>query len=128
MKGITMKRDLNLVREILNWAIDQEESSFASNPVIEGYSKEQVSYHVYLMAQANLVHAAIVDQISGDPEGVLVSITWHGHDFADAAKNNDLWMKAKNSLLKEGASFTFEYVKDWLRQHIHEIHQLQPFS
>lgn len=74
------------------------------------------------MAQANLVHASVFDPISGDPEGILViSITWDGHDFLDAAKDNDTWNKAKTLILKEGASFTFHYLKDWLEKNIPHI-------
>ncbi|WP_172592417.1 DUF2513 domain-containing protein [Nitrosomonas supralitoralis] len=51
-----MKRDLNLVRNILLCAIEQE-CEFFGNPEIEDYSSDQISYHINLMDQAGLVLA-----------------------------------------------------------------------
>lgn len=114
-----MKRDLNLVREILLWANEQKEFAFYANPVLKDYTDDQISYHVYLMEQAGLViahnHQTIHD--SG-PNKILFCVTWDGHDFADAAKNDALWKKAALTILKEGKGFTFDLVKEWLKANL----------
>jgi hypothetical protein len=46
---------------------------------------------------------------------VTKHMTWAGHDFLDAARDETLWNKAKVKFVKPGASFTFELVKEWLK-------------
>ena len=110
-----MKRDMNLVREILLWATDQDASGVNANPTIVGYSADQVSHHVHLMSQAGLVEAAVTTALSDPgPTALLLSVTWAGHDFVDAARDNTIWNKAKRKVLSSGSSFTFDLLKDVL--------------
>ena len=110
-----MKRDMTLVRKILRWAIEQEHGYLDGNPELEGYSEEVIGYHVYLMAQAGLVQGAGASTLGdSSPVGLLTEVTWAGHDFADAAKDDQLWRKASKTILKEGASFSFDLLKQWL--------------
>jgi hypothetical protein len=111
-----MKRDMNLAREILAWAIEQPHGYVNGNPEITGHTEEEVGYHVYLLHQAGLVNAANRN-VSGlpSPNAQLTSVTWSGHDFADAARDDAIWRKATKTVLKEGASFTFDLLKQWLR-------------
>lgn len=111
-----MKRDMTLVRKILHWAIDQPGGCLGNNPEFDGFSEEEIGYHVYLMDQAGLVQAAGATTLgSSSPHGILLEVTWAGHDFADAAKDEQLWKKASTTVLREGASFTFELLKEWLK-------------
>jgi hypothetical protein len=115
VRGIQMMRDMNLVREILKWASEQEESGFDVNPSFDEYTDEQVDYHIYIMWRAGLVEAIDVSSI-GDSRhaAMLSSVTWAGHDFLDVAKDNRVWEKAKKNVLSSGASFTFDLLKDLL--------------
>lgn len=114
-----MKRDMDLVREILRAAIAEPHGYMGRNPSIGDFSDEEVGYHVWLMEQAGLVHASEVGgATSKSPHSILVSLTWDGHDFADAAADDNIWKKALNTILKEGQSFTFAYVKNWLQLQI----------
>jgi len=70
-----MKRDLNLVREILLWASNQNDAKIYENPVIEGYTAEQIFYHIHIMAQAGLVFSLETKEMSKNPQVMLVSIT-----------------------------------------------------
>jgi len=45
-------------------------------------------------------------------------MTWSGHDFLDAARDETLWKKAKQTVMKPAASFTFEIVREWLKNEI----------
>lgn len=102
-----MKRDLNLVREILLWTDQQEEGSFGCNPEIPEYTEEQVAYHVHIMGQAGLVESAdITDMGSSSPAGLLMSVTWAGHDFIRVSKDETTWKKAQSKVLSSGMSFT----------------------
>lgn len=118
MEAHDMMRDMNLVREILIWSVSQHGSMIGKNPSIDGYSEEQISHHVYLMAQAGLVESRNIQSSSRPyPAGLLISVTWEGHDFADAAKNESTWKKVAVPIISEGASFTFALLKESLSQY-----------
>jgi len=93
-----MKRDMDLVRKILMACADHEHGFAPPTLQIEGYSEEQVGHHVYLMMQAGLVKGADVTAMgSSSPEAVLSSITWAGHEFLEASRDEGLWTKAKQA-------------------------------
>lgn len=87
-----MTRDMDLVREILLWATNPQNPGYG-NPEFPQYTPEQIGYHVHIMSQAGLVEA--IDMSSSDNHSrrsaLLLSVTWAGHDFVDAARNNSLW-------------------------------------
>mgnify|MGYP000892647161 CR=1 FL=1 len=110
-----MKRDLNLVREILLWATAQDGGYVSGNPSLPDYTDDQIAYHVHLMWQAGLVDAADATHLqSPGPSAILLSVTWAGHDFIDAAKDASLWEKAKTRIVASGGSFTFDLLKEVL--------------
>ena len=111
-----MKRDMELVREILLWTENQEHGRVSKNPIIEGYSEEQIGYHIYLMGKAGLVKAADVTSGSDrSPHALLIELTWNGHEFLSASKDETIWAKAKNTIFKTTASITFDILMEWLK-------------
>lgn len=110
-----MKRDMDLVRHILIAAEAQENGYANGNPKIDGYTEEQIGYHIYLMEQADLVEAANVSAMdNSSPSAILFSIKWKGHDFLDAAKSNTVWNQAKEKAKSVGGSLTFDLMKELL--------------
>ncbi len=105
-----MKRDMDLVRKIL---LDVEESDEwrHSAVTIERLDDEMVSYHVKLLHQAGLIEA--VDKTS---LGTLcwhpTTLTWDGHEFLDAARDESRWGTAKNTLLSKVGVLSFNKSKD----------------
>ena len=107
---------MNLVREILIWTENQEHGIVGKNPEIEGYSDEEIGYHVYLMNQAGLVRASDVTARGDDsPSALLLELTWNGYEFLNAAKDDTIWAKAKNTLFKTTTSITFDLLLEWLK-------------
>lgn len=52
-----MKRDMNLVREIL-LALEEDLSGFAPEDMeIKGYTDEQIGYHILLLIEAGFIEA-----------------------------------------------------------------------
>jgi len=111
-----VKRDIDLVRKIL-FKIEQHEHGMAPRPLsIEGYTDEQVGYHVHLMGQAGLLEVAdVTNRGSRSPEAVPVSMTWAGHEFLDAARSDTVWSKAKERIGKTVRSCSIEVMKEILR-------------
>jgi len=91
-----MKRDMDLVRKIV-FALEEHEHGHAPHYFrIDGYDEEVVGYHVYIMTQAGLVNGADTT-VRGDnsPSAIPLSLTWEGHEFADAARSDTVWNKTK---------------------------------
>lgn len=105
-----MKRDMDLIREVL-LAI---ETSPKTQGLIEldlpGHDDELVSYQVKLLAEAGLIEATNLSHSRGfswKPR----SLTWAGHEFLDAARNDTVWNKAMTKLKGQAASVPFEVLK-----------------
>ncbi|MEX2411343.1 MAG: DUF2513 domain-containing protein, partial [Candidatus Paceibacterota bacterium] len=85
-----MKRDINLIKEIL---IELERSD---NPIakadftINDRSDIEVSYHIKLLFEAGLIEAENISGFSSY-HWIPITLTWHGHEFLDAARNDTIW-------------------------------------
>ncbi len=86
-----MKRDLNLVREIL-FAVERDEG-------LEALSAQRgqalVAGHVAILKDAGLVEAKIfeTDLLSVPRAAHIIRLTWAGHEFLDNARDNKVWKK-----------------------------------
>lgn len=111
-----MKRDLDLIRSIL-LSIEANAHGFAADrPVIDGYTEEQIGYHVYLMGQAGLITVVDATTLSDQsPSAIPLSITWAGHEFLDSVKDEALWKKAKSMVLKPAAGVAFDVLVEWVK-------------
>ena len=91
-----MKRDMDLVREIL-LAIEEHSSGFAPSKLeIEGYSDEEVGYHIYIMIEAGLLTGIETTEFAGSSlKAVANHMTWQGHEFLDASRDPTRWGRAK---------------------------------
>ncbi|EGR1560408.1 DUF2513 domain-containing protein [Vibrio alginolyticus] len=105
-----MKRDMDLGRKILLALESKEDFSTHICPEIEDATDLQVSYHIKLLAEAGLVNAKDWSDCDGD-EWVASSLTTCGHDFLDAARNDSIWLKAKELIQSKGVALTFEMLK-----------------
>lgn len=102
-----MKRDLELVRKIL---LHLEKGGDAGSPsgfhafVDDGYEIGAIHYHVRLLHDAGLIEADEIVPGQWWPE----RMTWSGHEFLDAARNEELWRETKQRVEKGtgGAPFS----------------------
>src|SRR4030065_2042015 len=109
-----MKRDMELVRLIL--AKMEEQPTYPSHPDLKdsGYSVEEIHYHYALLTEAGLIIA--IDASGGKNLTFIPQrLTWQGHEFLEATKNNDAWSKTKEIMAKSGG-FVFEVAKAVLLQ------------
>lgn len=91
-----MKRDMELVREILV-AIEECEDGYAPADFRgRPWRDATIGYHVYLMGQADLLQVADSSSFGQDsPNALPVCLTWQGHEFIDAARSPVVWKRAK---------------------------------
>lgn len=109
-----MQRDLNLIRQMLI-AIENAPSGWAPELNFDGYSNDQINYHAYLLIDAGLARGHDITTLTSDgPEGAITHLTWEGHEFAAAARNESRWNKAMGVVAEEGGNITLDVMKQLL--------------
>jgi len=68
-------------------AIEDAPSGWSPDLQFDGYSDAQVGYHAYLLIDAGLARGQDGSTMGSDgPVGFITSLTWAGHEFAEAAR------------------------------------------
>jgi hypothetical protein len=97
-----MKRDMNLVREIMLQLRDFEHS-YAPDIKVVGYSEEQIGFHSLLMYEAGLIDAVLDGSLALEHSADPRRLTWAGYEFIDNAQDPKVWGQAKEAVDKLGA-------------------------
>lgn len=105
-----MKRDMDLAREILFQMEASDNIDGWTIITLNDKNQEIISYHIKLLFQAHLIEA---DHIADNKnsEWKAKTITWQGHEFLDAIRDDSNWKKAKGFIISKGGSITFEALK-----------------
>jgi hypothetical protein len=111
-----MKRDPDLVRQICFAVEDLEPGQYLQE--VDGVDESAFAHHVALMIDAGLVSGDVVQMLGSTAHAHVERLTWTGHDFADAARSDTLWKKAKDNVIKPGASWSFDLLKEWLKAEV----------
>lgn len=72
------------------------------------FSSDEIAYHWNLILEAGLV-----EQPENTPRGFLAvrRLTWAGHDFVDAVKDEEVWKKTRRGAIAAGG-WSFELIGD----------------
>jgi len=105
-----LKRDLDLARCILRIIEETPTARGWIDVVIDGHSDAEISYHVKLLAHEGLIEATDLSSSDGFT-WKPTSLTWAGHEFISAAKDESRWAKAKEIVVKKGGALSFEVLK-----------------
>jgi hypothetical protein len=109
-----MKRDLGLIRMML-LAIEDSPSGWAPALKFEGYADALVGYHAYLLIDAGLARGSDVSTAGSEaPQGMITNLTWAGHEFAEAARDEARWSKAMGLVADKGGNVTLDVMKELL--------------
>ena len=94
---------MELVRAIL-LAAESNPHGFGPEDIsIDGYTDEQIGYHIYLMGQAGLVESIDRTNIRHkSPYATIKTVTWAGHEFISGARSPTIWSQAKGLMHKAG--------------------------
>ena len=108
-----MKRDMELVRDIL-FAIEEQ---YTDTPIydlqVKDYSIKSIAYHCKILYEAGLVDD--YDSVYGNDElcdFAVGSLTWEGHEFLEQIKNDTVWNKSKSVIKDKGLPFVIDVIKD----------------
>lgn len=97
-----MKRDLELLREIVARAEAAEIGDVVRSDGFPGRRGQDVAAHMLLLKEAGLVDAAFthVRGFPVPPVGEVYRLTHQGHDFLDAARDEDVWERLRTELAR----------------------------
>ena len=109
-----MKRNWDTVRDLLTRLEDEE---FTDQPLRlacfkNSPERDSISYHIELLIEAGLIQGYMSKELGSWPaDFVAERLTWSGHEFLDAIRNDTLWAKTKAKFASEGLSMTFDGIK-----------------
>jgi len=79
---------------------------------IPGFSQEQIGFHVFLMKQGGLIHAAEVTAMNAEsPNAIPIYLTWEGYEFLAASKDPSIWKKGTSAVMAKAGAIGFEIIK-----------------
>lgn len=107
-----MKRDMDLVRDIL-LMVEKADRALTSDDMHKlKQSDSLIDYHVELLTQHKFLDAEITHDWNNDIVGLnIAGLTWEGQDFLEGMRNPTLWEKVKSTLKESGTSASFEVIK-----------------
>ena len=101
-----MKRDMDLVRLILQNIEEREPGTGGYGVYGEGRSRAEISGHLLIMYDAGLVDGV-------DPRGGVECsrLTWEGHEFLEQSRDEEIWEQAKDKARSATGSLSWLAVK-----------------
>lgn len=102
-----VKRDIELIRKVMLEAEKTKDPHELVDPRIEGYNETEISYHVALLDDAGLLHARDRSAI-GVFRWSAGMLTWAGHEFVEAARDEEVWKEARAIVEKSGNGVVFD--------------------
>lgn len=104
-----MKRDMDCFRAVLLKIEELPSNTILNGTEVEGYSAEQTAYHIKLAQDAGFI---VAKSLADEADIFMVErLTYAGHEFLDAARQDTLWQKAKQMVLKNAGTLTIEALK-----------------
>jgi Hypothetical protein (DUF2513) len=107
-----MKRDMDLIREILLEMENLPSYEMWQSASLLGYDEKDVVAHVQLAEDAGLL---IASYCSG-PTATVQRITNEGFDFLESSKQKTLWERAKGQVISNGLPMTIATLKAVLQK------------
>jgi hypothetical protein len=110
IKGDIMRRDFELIRKLL-LEIEGEK------PDLSSFNEDQILYHKALLIEAGLAEGPKPHYPSAKyteiPDKVIIKkLTWEGHNFIDAIRDQGRWQKVKEWIEEAGKILTLETIKE----------------
>jgi hypothetical protein len=110
-----VKRDMELIRMVMLAAEKTKDPYELVDPKFEGHNETEISYHIALLDDAGLLHGQDRSAI-GVFRWSAGSLTWAGHEFAEAIKDDKVWKEALAIAANSENGTVFELLKKALMQ------------
>ena len=105
-----MKRDMELIRMVMLEAEKTKDPYELVDPKIEGYNETEISYHIALLDDAGLLHGQDRSAI-GVFRWSAGTLTWAGHEFVEAIRDEEIWKEARAIVEKSGNGVVFDVLR-----------------
>ncbi len=87
-----------------------------------GRPDDALRYHLRIMCQAGLLDAQLAAHEGTLHETIwLLGLTWAGHEFLDAARDDNKWKAATGKVANVAGGMVFEVVRDLLMAQIKDM-------
>jgi hypothetical protein len=116
-----MKRDMELIRRIL-LEVEDDKFVYGARIEFEGHSSQTCAYHVALILDAGLAVGEVLKTPSTPYFAAMIHrLTSSGHDFCDGIRNDTIWNKAKQKVIKPGASYGLSVLIEWVKIEVRQM-------
>ena len=108
-----MKRDMDLIRDLLLRIEETPANAHPDDIAVEGYDEAAINEHLEMLIQDGFVAGKVNYSGMGDERIYLVVVkrlTWKGHDFVDTIRNDTVWKNTKRTILEKGGAMSLEIV------------------
>lgn len=116
-----MKRNMDLIRKILLAYETYDHFGDSLNELLEGYTEKEINYHQVIMRDAGLLEKL-------ESYNLFMRLgnrmTWFGHDFLDASREETRWNKAKEIGVKAGGvtlEIMIQILKDLMLSQVKQV-------
>ncbi|MGE0601432.1 MAG: DUF2513 domain-containing protein [Dehalococcoidia bacterium] len=110
-----MKRDLGLIRQILFCLESDDRQMKKSNSRLDNWSDEEIGHHVWLALSAGLIDGQEMTKLGAtNREAIPFGLTWAGHDFLDAARDDNVWARVSQLAVVQAGGVTLAVLKELL--------------
>src|SRR3546814_9277882 len=100
----------DFVRKLLLHFELRPTQTLETNTQFAGHSENDIQYHLILLAQADLIQYE-ANRSSTNPDRIInvypFGLTWKGHEFLDAARDENTWKRAKRIALDATGGLSF---------------------
>ena len=104
-----MKRDMQVIRKLI-LACETAAPGSTSDEFDLGQDVDVIDYHLRLMGEAGLVKVQASLGVC-----IFLSVTWEGHDFADACRDDVVWKKTIKQIKSRTQSVSFDVLLQLLK-------------
>ena len=110
-KRYAMRRDMDLIRDMLRTVADSDDSVDAKVFVTDEHPSRMIAYHVQMIHEAKLVDEGKLSY-NGKTLALYVGpLTWSGQDFLDAVRSDNVWSKTKKIIESTIGYASFDVIK-----------------
>ena len=107
-----MRRDMDLVRQILLQVESADGPVTAGRLSCPGHTEQEVMWHIDLMAGHGLLDASVTRAWGGERVAATVDgLTWEGLDMLDAMRSARVWERAKAAIERSVGATTMDVAK-----------------
>lgn len=107
-----MKRDFDLIREILLLIEEQHTGVAIYGFEVDGYDLSVVAYHCKLLKEVGFISDYKASYAENTIYNIAVGgLTWEGNDYLDKVRDNTIWKKTKDTIKKKGLPLLVDTIK-----------------